>query len=275
MSDPVSNVDIEDVLSSIRRLVSDEHRETAPDEHEDTAASAEGSQPEEIAPDPEGARLLLTPALRVDLEQTTDQPTELSAANDDGDTGVADDRSDMVDTMAEQTDGSDEPYEAPEGDSFEIDPDKDQIMEWSDITEDDNVVAFFANSPTVAAEAQAPAQDTDYEEDAEVAVDAQAASEKPSVSDVLIEESQVQDEIEADLEEDAENAFDADDDSDADFEDDSLFEEAVLDEDALRQVVSQIVREELQGALGERITRNVRKLVRREIQRALVSKDLE
>ena len=33
--------------------------------------------------------------------------------------------------------------------------------------------------------------------------------------------------------------------------------------------------EELQGALGERITRNVRKLVRREIQRALTAQDLE
>lgn len=42
----------------------------------------------------------------------------------------------------------------------------------------------------------------------------------------------------------------------------------VLDEDMLRQMVHDIVRQELQGVLGERITRNVRKLVRREIQRA-------
>ena len=38
---------------------------------------------------------------------------------------------------------------------------------------------------------------------------------------------------------------------------------------ALRELVAEIVREELQGGLGERITRNVRKLVRAEIQRAL------
>lgn len=50
--------------------------------------------------------------------------------------------------------------------------------------------------------------------------------------------------------------------------------EAYLDEDSLRDLVSSIVREELQGALGERITRNVRKLVRREIQRALAAQDL-
>lgn len=52
-------------------------------------------------------------------------------------------------------------------------------------------------------------------------------------------------------------------------------EEAILDEDALREMVADIVREELQGALGERITRNVRKLVRREIHRALTAQELE
>lgn len=48
----------------------------------------------------------------------------------------------------------------------------------------------------------------------------------------------------------------------------------ILDEEALRELVADIVRKELQGALGERITRNVRKLVRREIQRALASQEL-
>ncbi|AXI45856.1 hypothetical protein C1J03_07310 [Sulfitobacter sp. SK012] len=52
-------------------------------------------------------------------------------------------------------------------------------------------------------------------------------------------------------------------------------DDQVLDEDALRDLVSDIVREELQGALGERITRNVRKLVRREIHRALTAQELE
>lgn len=52
-------------------------------------------------------------------------------------------------------------------------------------------------------------------------------------------------------------------------------DDAILDEEALRDLVSNIVREELQGALGERITRNVRKLVRREIHRALMSQDFD
>ncbi|MEZ0467209.1 hypothetical protein [Phaeobacter sp. SYSU ZJ3003] len=51
-------------------------------------------------------------------------------------------------------------------------------------------------------------------------------------------------------------------------------EDSYLDEDSLRELVAEIVREELQGALGERITRNVRKLVRREIHRALAAQDL-
>lgn len=41
-----------------------------------------------------------------------------------------------------------------------------------------------------------------------------------------------------------------------------------LDEAALREMVTGIVRDELRGALGERITSNIRKLVRREILRA-------
>lgn len=48
-----------------------------------------------------------------------------------------------------------------------------------------------------------------------------------------------------------------------------------LDEDALRTLVSEVVREELAGPMGERITRNVRKLVRREIYRILSSKEFE
>ena len=43
----------------------------------------------------------------------------------------------------------------------------------------------------------------------------------------------------------------------------------ILDEESLRAVVNAIVREELQGELGERINRNLRKLVRQEISQIL------
>jgi hypothetical protein len=39
----------------------------------------------------------------------------------------------------------------------------------------------------------------------------------------------------------------------------------ILDEEAVREMVNRIVREELQGELGDRISRNLRKLVRREL----------
>jgi hypothetical protein len=47
-----------------------------------------------------------------------------------------------------------------------------------------------------------------------------------------------------------------------------------IDHDALRALVVKIVHEELSGELGERITRNVRKMVRREISRVMTSREL-
>ncbi|MFT7108146.1 MAG: AcrR family transcriptional regulator [Yoonia sp.] len=49
---------------------------------------------------------------------------------------------------------------------------------------------------------------------------------------------------------------------------------AGLDADALRALVIATVHEELSGELGERITQNVRKLVRREINRVLANYDI-
>lgn len=56
-----------------------------------------------------------------------------------------------------------------------------------------------------------------------------------------------------------------------------LFEgdDSEIDEEVLRDIVRDIIREELAGALGERITRNVRKLVRVEINRALTAREFE
>ncbi len=55
--------------------------------------------------------------------------------------------------------------------------------------------------------------------------------------------------------------------------DDLFTHQSPLDEEMLRMVVTDIVRSELQGVLGERITRNVRKLVRREIHRVMMNRD--
>ena len=50
---------------------------------------------------------------------------------------------------------------------------------------------------------------------------------------------------------------------------------ALADEEALRALVSEVVREELRGALGDRITRNVRRMVRREIAMELGARTLD
>ncbi len=50
---------------------------------------------------------------------------------------------------------------------------------------------------------------------------------------------------------------------------------AQIDAASLHPLVASLIREEMQGELGERITRNVRKLVRQEIQRALTVRELE
>lgn len=58
-------------------------------------------------------------------------------------------------------------------------------------------------------------------------------------------------------------------------DDDSDADEAWIDEETLRDLVTDIIRKELAGTLGERITRNVRKLVRLEVNRALSTRDFE
>jgi hypothetical protein len=48
---------------------------------------------------------------------------------------------------------------------------------------------------------------------------------------------------------------------------------AAPSEEELRRIVTQVVRQELAGPLGERVTRNLRRLVRREIRQILVGED--
>ena len=47
-----------------------------------------------------------------------------------------------------------------------------------------------------------------------------------------------------------------------------------IDEALLRELIRDVLREELQGDMGERITRNLRKLIRAELARALTARDL-
>ncbi len=57
-------------------------------------------------------------------------------------------------------------------------------------------------------------------------------------------------------------------------EDGASHDEDIIDEGMLYQLVAHIVRQELQGELGEKITRNIRKLVRAEVARELQLRQL-
>ncbi len=56
---------------------------------------------------------------------------------------------------------------------------------------------------------------------------------------------------------------------------DGLAELEVDADERLRELIADVVREELSGELGERITRNVRKLVRREVRQLLTSDEFD
>jgi cell pole-organizing protein PopZ len=211
MSDPVTNVDIEDVLSSIRRLVSDDTR-ARPVGWGDPQGDGVTAQD---ALTPEVGRLVLTPALRVDAAPSVIAIPSVEeqdlARQDEADPAEAAGVYVLRDSGADihgDGDGDGDGQADDQGDVRAADAASPQDHGRSDSKMDGGIED--------AAESQ--------------------SQERPFV-----------------LAED----------------------EAFLDEETLRDMVAEIVRQELQGALGERITRNVRKLVRREIQRALMSHELE
>lgn len=263
MSDPVTNVEIEDVLSSIRRLVSNGQAERL---------SAAQATPRESGA--QGAeRLVLTPALRVDdraaevsenlVWTDTPEPESADITQDDS----APEGIEAEQDIAEADASSETPWElSAQAAEFEAlvagrddqwEPDGTSDDEYAgDVTE-----SGLSWSETDGSEAEAegdeaeitPSADPDWDE-----------------ADDLASERHVQDWQDAD--EAAARPAPA---ADADRGEGLLMDDAVLDEEALRDLVAEIVRQELQGALGERITRNVRKLVRREIHRALTSQDFD
>ena len=314
MSDPVTNVAIEDVLSSIRRLVSEDARMKPaawrPDPVEDDSPAA--------APAPALAgRLVLTPALRV-----TGEDAAAAEAEAQGDAAPVPDEAlvlhspeEVAAEAAYQEDATGDPAAAWAEDTSEGGEDAPADVAAEDAADDhhqDAGEAGDAADPYVlgAAEAEVMAWE-DHHEDAPQGGDATdeegfdagefdagrsdagGSDEDVAAEDVTMPEPEDLSQDAPDsgfvfastrdghareeapvppLSEARDGAGSADrDDSDLFLRDD----EAVLDEDSLRELVAEIVRQELQGALGERITRNVRKLVRREIHRALTSHELE
>ena len=283
MSDPVTNVAIEDVLSAIRRLVAD---------GEEIRVSAVSSENINPAPIIHPERFVLTAALRVAETPTaqTEEQIDLSPESE---------------ALAAQ-------FVAPAPEPLILR----SIVKIEEPFVHDTISAFErASLEATIAELEAAVTDerNEWEPDgSETTGTSELAGAFADLGDDLdVDEVIEHSDIEEVLEEDAESIADVVtlhetrpepeltfrhsplDDPDADFGDDLLeadddgrpipddLDESIaaylaggtaMDDAALRAMIVDVVRQELQGEMGERITRNVRKLVRREINNALTSK---
>ncbi|MEX0316985.1 MAG: hypothetical protein AB3N21_03490 [Ruegeria sp.] len=314
MSEPVAQVEIEDVLSSIRRLVSEEGRKEL--------------RPAPRTPQQKPDRLILTPALRIATPADAnphcaanladrDVPGKAVANAEDKETGRAFDM-DLSKPMllrpvdAVWIEGRDV---TPANSPLEIKPaaEAEETAEdagWQPEPAIELSQKHLADSLSAKIEALEAAiaqtedqwepdgeSDDDYSGtwtrslnwqdgdmaaklEAEIRAELEASMAEP-VADLMPELTDEPEQVQSDepevIEAQADPVVEP-----AEAEDTSETaaspapaEEAVLDEETLRLMVADIVRQELQGALGERITRNVRKLVRREVHRALTAKELE
>lgn len=227
MSEPVSNAEIEDVLSSIRRLVS-----------ENVGAGHR-------APEPAQGRLVLTSAFRIDEDE---ESVELDVVE------VPEEPAGEVVHLGRAPAATGAPAE-PDADSLEsriaeLEAAVDSSAEdWEpDGTEAESLPEELVFHHAEEAHADAPAAETAEAQDWEDADETDRAANRFAGTETIEAEEQP-----------------------ADGEDGEM----VIDEAALREMVARMVREELQGVVGERITHNVRRMVRREIARALSLKGLD
>jgi cell pole-organizing protein PopZ len=232
MSDAMTSREIEDVLSSVRRLVSQESHRPAP------------SEPP--------ARLILTEAHRVqpDAPAPVDKVAVAAppAPPAEGVTGEAPQtpRKQLEETIAELEAAVSAMGEAWESETGDPGPTLERPA-----TEAANVTAFARRAaPAEAKEPALPetpppaAAAPETSEATEAATEAAPTAAPKAFVDTISEGAEAE----------------------------GL--EAVLDEEMLRQLVAYLVREELQGQLGERVTFQVRKLVRSEIAKVLDERGL-
>ena len=256
MSEPMTNVKIEDVLSSIRRLVAEGTQEV-------------GGLRGRTQAEPVG-RLVLTPSDRVDLEpqDRPEPPLQLRPSDrQDLPPRTCPDTSDLLSTIAELEAAVLGQAEEWEDDGTGTDLDKSWASAGfrNDGPVEDAIEVAPSDWPETLAEARrifGDATPTDRDEEAEDDVTGIFRHRTGSDEDA---------EYHDDLMPVSDDDFDA-----AERAQLNLYLEGGggITRSALAQIVRDIVREELQGQMGERVTRNVRKLVRREIQRALSTNDL-
>lgn len=258
MSEPLSAVEIEDVLSSIRRLVSDDLRPAA-----------------RPATGPDAGKLILTPALRVVQEGAAPAP-EAAIETVVAGLGAA------VDARAEEWEsetGDPAPAAAASSEADWALPEAEEAgFEAADEPDEAEVVAlqFHAHprSTLEPAEVIAPAAPEpvpgwaqEGEDDLPEAPRWASATLEPDPAWADEAEAQVLEELSDEI------AAAAPMDRIAEAAGDAGYD-ASYDDEALRELVRDLIVEELQGPLGARITRNIRKLVRAEIARALAAEQL-
>lgn len=279
MSEPMSAGEIEDVLSSIRRLVSEELR---------PMTRAARAVPE--------AKLILTPSLRVVADAPVPAKTagevvgRLAEGLDDavqfegevGDAGPLSEAAPMAWDVTE-----DEGDDAPQTAKFES-----FVFMHKSLTENEASAAVDEGegASQVADPVAIHGEVLDPDKPAMEQTDpwAQAGSADEELSDQVHDPDDELmdtaadaiwlDQAEAEVMAALSGQTGADDatNSAATMEDDdSEPGDLRFDESVLREIVRDLIKEELQGALGERITRNVRKLVRVEVARALSLHDFE
>jgi hypothetical protein len=150
----------------------------------------------------------------------------------------------------------------------------DDADEWEPETGDSPMSAMSWKAPEWVEEAEVVADSVEAAERGAVARALADKAEAAAVAEILARASAAKAEAEAKAAETKAAASTAQ--SAADPKADLFAEdEGYFDETVLRDLVRDLIREELSGTLGERITRNVRKLVRAEINRALTARDFD
>jgi hypothetical protein len=319
MSDPRTNLEIEDVLSSIRRLVSQEatlpyrrliaDSEPRPAEVDQVLQGLADDAPRES----EAECLVLTPALRIETPEgrhrdDARQPAEPGAApapaSDESDSAdIGAELSRLEDTIAEleaAVADSGAEFEPEEGEKLEFDHDDtftplptafEELDEPEGDTEEPQAAGpdiaehpvendSPASTPVepVAAGVETPTQAEDAGQDTPEEPSVDAAGETPAAADAPVPSRlhlgrAIDVAPRPQIHRATSVATPPSTDIDADAF--ALREVAEINEEVLETLVADIIRKELQGPLGERITRSVRKLVRREINRALTSQDFD
>lgn len=253
--------DAEDVLSSIRRMVSEEAKAKVAE----TTSRLELTAADMVPPEP----LVLTPDQAVEqvVEETPKNAAEpsdpiadaLSARNPDNAAPVQAEASNNADAeeipaaLSEADDKADAPGIAAE---FDIPPEdiapmpETQFVDSDTVREDDNKAAADDSPETGTVDQVSPTPVVPINfapKTVETAPAAEVSEADGSESETRRSPNLLVDEIDPE---------------DAPF----------MDEVAMRKMIGEMIREELEGEMGERITRNIRNLIRREIARALSMK---